>query len=30
MTLSEDGWNRLLSGYDILGHRPLNFARFIS
>ncbi len=26
MTLSEADWNRLLSGYDILGHRPLLFA----
>ena len=30
MTLSEDAWHRLLSGYDILGHRPLHFAKFIS
>lgn len=30
MTLSEVDWNRLLSGYDILGHCPLNFAKLIS
>jgi len=26
MTLNEADWNRLLSGYDILGHRPLSYA----
>jgi transposase len=26
MTLNEADWMRLLSGYDILGHRPLKFA----
>lgn len=30
MSLSEADWNRLLSGYDVLGHRPLDFAQFIS
>ena len=26
MTLSEDKWQSLLSGYDILGHQPLYFS----
>lgn len=26
MTLNEVDWNRLLSGYDILGHQPLRYA----
>ena len=29
MTLSEMDWERLLSGYDILGHRPLLYAGLI-
>ncbi len=30
MTSSEVDWNRLLSGYDILGHQPLRYADSIS
>jgi len=26
MILSDDQWRQLLSGFDILGHRPLEFA----
>lgn len=29
LTLAEADWQRLLSGYDILGHQPLRQASFI-
>jgi hypothetical protein len=29
MTLGEAGWERLLSGYDVLGHQRLKYANCI-
>ena len=29
MSLNETDWQRLLSGYDILGHPPLRYANYI-